>query len=76
MSLFPELGLSLELELDLEDSWSDDIFSLGPAADDDDSEDDDDDDEGLGVSEEEALPVDSLEMGLGKSPELMVLEPL
>lgn len=67
-SLWPELGLGLALE----DSWSDGIFSLGLGADDDDSEEEDDDDEGLGVSEEPGLPVDSLEMGLGMSPELRV----
>lgn len=68
-SLGPELGLVLEmglgLELELEDSCSDDIFSLGLGADDDES----DDDEGLGVKEL-GLLVDSLEMGLGMSPEL------
>lgn len=56
------MGLGLELE----ESWSDDIFSLGLGADDDDNEDDDD----LGVSEELGFPVGSLEMELGMSPEL------
>lgn len=66
-SLDPEPGLVLEmgLGLELEDSWSDGIFSLGLGTDDDDN----DDDEGLGVSEEPGLPVDSLEMGLGMIPE-------
>ncbi len=58
----------MELGLELEESWSDGIFSLGLGADDDDKE--DEDDEGLGVSEEPGLLVDSLEMGLGMSPEL------
>lgn len=44
-----------------------DIFSLGLEEEDGDNE---DDDEGLGVREEFDLPVDSLEMGLGRSPEL------
>lgn len=64
----PALGLEMGLDLELEDSWSDGIFSLGLGADDDDNE--DDDDEGLGVSEGLGLPVESLEMGLGMSPEL------
>lgn len=70
MSLCPVLGLGLEmeLELDLDDSWSDGIFSLGLGADDDDDSEDDED--GLEVSEELDLLVDSLEMGLGMSPEL------
>lgn len=70
MSFCPELDLGLEmgLGLGLEDSWSDGIFSLGLRADDEDNE--DNDDEGLGVSEEPGLPVDSLEVGLGMSPEL------
>lgn len=69
-SLCPELGLGLEmgLGLELEDSWSDGIFNLGLGEDDDDNE--DDDDEGLGVCNEPGLPVDSLLMGLGMSPEL------
>lgn len=66
--------MGLEMELGLEDSWSDGIFSLGLGADDDDNE---DDDEGLGVSEEPSLPVDSLETGPGRSPEPWPgLEPL
>lgn len=67
MSLSAELGLGLEMELDLEESWSDGIFSLGLGADDDDSE---ADEEGLGVSDELDLLVESLEMGPGMSPEL------
>lgn len=70
----------MELDLELEDNWSEDIFSLGLGADDDDdSEDDDDDDDdgGLGVREELGLLVDSLEMGLGMIPEPRLgLEPL
>lgn len=72
-SLCPELvlGLEMELGLELEESWSDGIFSLGLGADDDDDseEEDDDDDEGLGVREELGLPVDSLEMEPGMIPE-------
>lgn len=68
-SLGPELGLVLEMGfgLELDDIWSDGTFSLGLGADDDDN---DDDDEGLGVKEELGLLADSLEMGLGRSPEL------
>lgn len=68
-SLCPWLGFGLEMALGLalEDIWSDGIFSLGLGVDEDDSE---DDDEGLGVSEELGLPAESLEMGLGMSPEL------
>lgn len=68
-SLCPWMGFGLEmvLGLALEDICSDGIFSLGLGADEDDSE---DDDEGLGVSEELGLPAESLEMGLGMSPEL------
>lgn len=65
----PALGLEMGPGLELEDSWSDGIFSLGLGADDDDRE-DDDDDEGLGVSEGLGLPAGSLEMELGMSPEL------
>lgn len=80
-SLCPELvlGLVMELDLELEDNWSDGIFSLGLGADDDDdSEDDDeDDDDGGLVREVLGLPVDSLEMGLGMIPEPRLgLEPL
>lgn len=64
----PGLGREMGLGLELEDSWSDGIFSLGLGAEDDDKE--DDEDEGLELSEEPGLPVDSLEMGLGMSPEL------
>lgn len=53
------------MELVLEDSWSDGIFSLGLGAEDEDNE----DDEGLEVSEELGLLVDILEMGLDMSPE-------
>lgn len=60
------LGLEMGLGLELEESWSDGIFSLGRGADDDDK----DDDDSLGVSEEPGLPVDSLDMELGMSPEL------
>ena len=64
------MGLGLELE----DSWSDGILSLGLEADDDNE---DDDDEGLGVRGELGLPVDSLEIGPCMSPELRLgLEPL
>lgn len=63
----PGLGLEIGLGLGLEDSWSDGIFSLGLGADDDDKE---EEDEGLEVSEELGLTADSLEMGLGTSPEL------
>lgn len=57
--------------LELGDSCSDGILSLGLGVDDDDDDsEDDDDDEGLGVRVELGLPVDSLEMGLGMSPEL------
>lgn len=66
---WPGLGLEMGLGLELEDSWSDGIFSLGLGADDDDDK-EDDEDEGLELSEELGLPVDSLEMGLGMSPEL------
>lgn len=59
--------MGLEMELGLDDSWSDGILILVLEAEDDDIE---DDDEGLGVREEVALPADSLEMGLGMSPEL------
>lgn len=73
-SLSPELVLGLETEAGLEDSWSDGIFSFGLGAA---EEEEDDDDEGLGAREELGLPVDSLEMGLGMSPELRLgLEPL
>ena len=62
------MGLGLELE----DSWSDGIFSLGLGADEEDNE----DDEGRGAREEPGLDVDSLEMGLGRSPEVRLgLEP-
>lgn len=64
-SLCPELGLGLEMEPVLEDSWSDGIFSLGLGAEDDDNE----DDEGLEVNEELGLLVGILEMGLDMSPE-------
>lgn len=63
----PELVLGLEMELGLDDSWSDGILILGLGAEDDDIE---DDDEGLGVREELVLHAESLEMGLGMSPEL------
>lgn len=55
------------MELGLDDSWSDAMLILGLGAEDDAI---DDDDEGLGVIEELALPVDSLEVGLDMSPEL------
>lgn len=64
-SLCPELDLGLELD----DIWSDGIFSFGLGTDEDD-ESEDDDDEGLGVSDELGFPGGSLEMGLGMSPEL------
>lgn len=66
-SLWPEL----DLDRGLEDSWSDDIFSLGLVADDED--DDSEDDEGLGVTEETGLLADSLEMGLGMRLDLELL---
>lgn len=75
-SVCPELGFGLEmgLGLELEDSWSDGIFSLGLGVEDDD-DDDNEDDEGLGASEELGLLVDILEMGLCMIPELrLVLE--
>lgn len=59
----PGLVLGLEMELGLDDSWSDAMLILGLGV-------IDDDDEGLGVIEELALPVDSLEVGLDMSPEL------
>lgn len=63
--LCPEMGLGLDMGL--EDIWSEDdgIFSLGlgvPAG-------VSDADDGLGVSDKLGLPVGSLEMGLGISPE-------
>lgn len=54
------------LDLALEDSCSDGIFSLGLGVGDDVSE----DDEVLGVNAELGLLVESLEMGLGMSPEV------
>lgn len=69
-SFCPELGLGLEMGL--EGSWSDVIFSLGFEEEVGDSEDD-----GLGVRDEPGFPVGSLDMGMGSSPELWLgLDPL
>lgn len=61
----PGFGLGIWPGVGLEGSWLDGIFSLGLLV-----EDSGDDDGGLGGREELDLLDDSLEIGLGRSPEL------